>query len=141
MIHARFDTYVIEVPVGLGQADSSLNLRDLSSKQLSALLRERSVQGTPVHEIESERELRHALALAPLALGILGIPIGMVLEKGGRTMGFGASAGLLFLYYLVLVLGLSLAEKGTFPGGLSVWAANVLCVGVGASLLYRTLKK
>ncbi len=71
----------------------------------------------------------------------MGIPIGMVLEKGGRTMGFGASAGLLFLYYLVLVLGLSLAEKGTCPGGLSVWVANVLCIGVGTYLFYRTLKK
>lgn len=141
LMHARFQTYSIDVPVGFGQADSSVDLRDLTATQLTLFLREKRMQGLPTYEIESERELRHAIALAPLALGFLGVPIGMVLDRGGKTMGFGASAAVLFAYYLVLVFGLSLAEKGAVPHGLSIWGADVLCMVFGSLLLRKMLRK
>jgi len=141
LLHARFQTYSIEVSLGSMQPDSSIDIHDLTSPQLSATLQEKGEQGPMAHELVSELQLRHAVALAPLALGLLGIPIGMVLDRGGRAMGFGVSVAVLFVYYLLLVLGLSLSERGVSPAGLSIWVANLVCLGIGSGLYARMLKK
>jgi lipopolysaccharide export system permease protein len=141
LLHARFQTYRIDVPLGAGPANSSIDIHDMTSNELSKTLRGGQAQSGLIHELESEIELRHAIALAPLALGILGIPIGMALERGGKTMGFGATAAVLFGYYLALVLGLSLAERGKCPAEMSVWMANLLCMGGGVVLFRRMLSK
>lgn len=141
LLHARFQTYSIEVPLDTGAADSSIDIHDMTSNELSRTLKGGQSPRGLIHELESELELRHAIALAPFALAILGIPIGMVLEKGGKTMGFGATAAVLFGYYLALVLGLSLASRGKCPAVVSVWMANLLCVGLGVVLFRRMLSK
>jgi len=141
LVHIQFESYSINVPIGLGQADSSVDFRDLTSSELVPLLQQKKWEGQAGYEVESEVVLRYAVAFAPFAMALLGIPIGMILHKGGRTMGFGASAAILFGYYLILVLGLSLAEKGACPPWISIWGANFLCLGVGAILYYRMLQK
>ena len=141
LLHARFETYSIRVPLASGQNDSSWDVHDMTSGELSGHLRAGGLDGNIVNELKSELELRHALALAPLALVVLGIPIGMVLDRGGKTMGFGATAAVLFGYYLALVLGLSFSERGKFPAVPSVWMADALCVVFGIMMFRRMLSK
>jgi lipopolysaccharide export system permease protein len=140
LVHARFQTYLISVPLGAG-SDSSWDIHDLTSKELSQGLESGKFNVNIISLARSELQLRHAIALAPLALVVLGIPIGMVLDRGGKTMGFGATAAVLFGYYLALVLGVSFAERGKCPVIVSVWMANILCVVFGFLLFRRMLSK
>jgi len=141
LMHARFKIYSISVPLESGQNDSSWDMHDMTSRELSSALQVSGLDSNTARELKSELQLRHAIALAPLALVILGIPIGMVLERGGKTMGFGATVAVLFAYYLALVLGLSFAERGKCPIVPSVWMADLLCVVFGIMLFRRMLSK
>ncbi len=85
--------------------------------------------------------LRFAIAASPLALALLGIPLGIALEKGGRGVGFGASIGVLFLYYLLLIFGLNLAEKDALPALPALWLPNLFMGAVGFILYHRRLKR
>jgi lipopolysaccharide export LptBFGC system permease protein LptF len=49
--------------------------------------------------------------------------------------------GVLFLYYLLLVMGLNVAEKGKWPAAPALWVGNVAALAVGAELFRRRLAR
>lgn len=84
--------------------------------------------------IELHRRL--ALAFACLALALLGLGLGLRARGGGRAGGFLLTIALVFAYYILFILGIALARLGRLPPGLGVWAANLICLGLGAWLLF-----
>jgi LPS export ABC transporter permease LptG len=67
----------------------------------------------------------------------VGIPLGLSSKKGGKSMGFVLTIGLVFLYYFVSLTGISLGRGGKIPPGVGVWAANALFFLAGLILLRR----
>lgn len=84
-----------------------------------------------------ELDRRIALALACLALALLGIPLGLRMRAGGKAAGLVTTLLLVLAYYLVLVTGLALANQGQLPPWAGVGAADFLCFGLGLWLLWR----
>lgn len=85
--------------------------------------------------IELHRRL--ALAFACLALAFLGIPLGLR-AGGGKAGGFVLALLLVFGYYVLFILGIALSRQGRLPPSLGVWAADLICVGLGGWLLLGT---
>ncbi len=137
VVHIRFKHYNLQVPLSETTDAHNTTWRELTTPQLNAEIRRRIKENIPAGEVLAEYHLRYAIAFAPLALGLLGISLGMTLERGGRGVGFGAAAGVLFVYYLLLIMGLSLAQKDAFPALPSLWAANAVCFAAGAYLYRR----
>ena len=54
---------------------------------------------------------RLALALAPLAFFLVGAPLGVALDKRGRSAGFAITLGIIFFYYGLTITGSVLARK------------------------------
>jgi LPS export ABC transporter permease LptG/LPS export ABC transporter permease LptF len=88
--------------------------------------------------IEFNRRL--ALPTACLVLVLIGIPLGLSAKKGGKGAGFVLTIVLVFIYYFISIIGVSLARGGKVSPVLGVWMANIIFALIGTVLLWRTDK-
>jgi LPS export ABC transporter permease LptG len=89
--------------------------------------------------IEFHRRL--ALSTACLVLALVGIPLGLSSKKGGKSSGFVLTILLVFAYYFVSLVGVSLARQGKLSAGVGVWLADIVFFLTGAFLLWRAERK
>jgi LPS export ABC transporter permease LptF/LPS export ABC transporter permease LptG len=104
------------------------------------IVKPRNAQDTPVlrarwYLVEFHRRL--ALPTSCLVLALVGIPLGLSSKKGGKSMGFVLTIGLVFFYYFISLTGISLGRGGRIPPWSGVWAANILFFIAGIVLLRR----
>jgi len=90
------------------------------------------------YRIEFNRRL--ALPTACLVLVLIGIPLGLSAKKGGKGAGFVLTIILVFIYYFISIIGVSLARGGKVSPVLGVWMANIIFALIGIALLWRTDK-
>src|SRR5258708_10843143 len=74
---------------------------------------------------------RFALPTACIVLALVGFPLGMSAKKGGKSTGFVLTVILVFAYYFVSLLGVSLARQGRVPAGFGVSLADFVCLALG----------
>ena len=74
---------------------------------------------------------RFAFPFAALALGFLGVSLGISTRRGGRTSGFVLSLALIFVYYALITLGRNLAVSRAIPPLIGIWGANFFLLAVG----------
>jgi lipopolysaccharide export system permease protein len=79
---------------------------------------------------------KQAISFACLIFVILGAPLGVLVRRGGIGTGFVGSLGFFVLYYVLLVGGEELADRGIVPPLLAMWAANVVLGVAGLVLLW-----
>jgi lipopolysaccharide export system permease protein len=135
-LHMGFREYDLGVPLRPEALPRDRGWREYTGTELRREINARRARGQPAGEIQSEFHLRFALAFAPIALALIGIPLGMTLERGGRGVGFGAAIVVIFVYYLLLVMGMNLAERNTLPAAPALWIANGVAALLGLGL-YR----
>jgi lipopolysaccharide export LptBFGC system permease protein LptF len=88
----------------------------------------------------AERHQRIAWALGPFVLTLLGAPIGILLRKGSRLAGFGASLPGGTVYFLLATMGHVFATRLHMNPVAVVWFADGLFFLVGAVLLWRVYR-
>ncbi len=141
LTHTSFGSYKLMIPMKEEEKSKSTRFRNISNTDLKKLIGTMKTQKLPTAALEAEFHLRYAVAFASLALVLMGIPLATVIKKGGRGVGFGVSIVVLFVYYTLLILGLTLAEKNILPPFFSLWMGNVICILIGIILFYRMRRK
>jgi len=85
---------------------------------------------------------KFALPFACLALGFLGMSLGISTRKGGKTSGFVISLGIIFLYYVLMTAGRNLIVKRIVTPFWGSWAPTLFLVAIGIWLYrYSALEK
>lgn len=84
-----------------------------------------------------EMHNRLALPVASLVLALVGIPLGLFTRKGGKAVGVMVTVLLVFIYYILMASGLSLAKQGRVPPIVGLWVANVVFAAAGILMLAR----
>ena len=84
---------------------------------------------------------RFALPTACIVLGLVGIPLGLSSKKGGKSAGFVITIALVFAYYSVSLLGVSLAKQGKLSPFLGVWLADIVFLIGGSFLIWRAERR
>jgi len=87
-----------------------------------------------------ELHQRFALPLACVLLALVGIPLGISSQKGGKSAAFVLTVLLAFLYYLGYITLIGLAKKGSLPVPVAVWTPDAVFLIVGVVLLSRLEK-
>ena len=129
----------IELPATENKSDEPIPLGTMSTWTL----RNQARRADPVlarwYLIEFHR--RFALPTACLMLALLGVPLGLSSKKGGKSAGFVLTIVLVFGYYSVSVIGVSLAREGKVSPALGAWLANLVCLAGGLFLLWRAERR
>jgi LPS export ABC transporter permease LptG len=130
-------SYVVErsdqlrVSINTGRADivRRLNERDTNADAMDwEELRARVATGTAAQQKEAIRILnrRTALAAAPLVFSLVAVALGLRVRRGGRSIGVLLTLLVVIVYYLISLLGESLARVGTVSPYVGPWLATAL---------------
>ena len=104
-------------------------------KRWQRLLHELRHWQTDVHK-------RSAFSLAPLFLGMVAVPLGVLTRRGRRLVAFAlAIAVVLGGYYPLMAAASALGESGMLPPAVAVWGVSTLIAGAGAVLLWHVLRR
>jgi len=106
--------------------------RDLAALETAASGR-REAREIRAHRIEIHKKI--ALPAACFVLALLGLPLGLMTGRAGRTGGFSLGLVIILLYYVLLTAGESAAMDGRLSAPLGMWGPDVLLAAAGA-LLY-----
>ncbi len=134
----RLDQLRISIETGRAEILGRLNQNPMEPEELDwSALRKLAVSGLPAERSASERIFHRklALSLSPFMFALLGGTLGMRVRRGGRGLGALLALAVVIVYYLVSMLGESLSRVGTVSPGTGAWAATVLMLLLGLTLL------
>ena len=84
---------------------------------------------------------RFALPTACLVLALVGIPLGLSSKKSGKSGGFVLTILLVFVYYVISLVGVSLARQGKVSPWFGAWLADFVFLALAIFLLLRAEKR
>src|ERR1700736_4647008 len=142
--HYQISTFEqTDIPIPVPQSDSRdqepAPAAELATWELRAQAARSQKYAAPWYLIEFHR--RFALPTSCLVLALVGIPLGLSSKKGGKSAGFVLTILLVFAYYSVSLIGVTLARQGKVSAILGGWLANVIFFLGGAFLLWRAERK
>jgi LPS export ABC transporter permease LptG/LPS export ABC transporter permease LptF len=110
-------------------------LHALGLREVFRLSHTGSAQTARPYQIELHT--RFSYPFACLVLMLVGVPLGMVSKRGGRSSSFVMTIFLVFAYYLISSVGVAFAKSGKLSPFLGVWSANLLFTAAGVLLLHQ----
>jgi LPS export ABC transporter permease LptG len=84
-----------------------------------------------------ELHSRFSYPAACLVLMLVGVPLGVIARRGGKSSGFVFTLLLVILYYVLSYTGIALGRQNKLPAFLAVWLANILFASSGIFLLWQ----
>ncbi len=138
----RFEQLRFSINTGRADVVQRLNKRDTNADAMDwSDLRERVASGSEAEQKEAARVLnrRAALSLAPLAFSLLGAILGLRIRRGGKSVGVLLTIIVVIIYYLLSLLGESLARAGSISPYIGPWLATIFILAL--SLLFLFVKR
>jgi LPS export ABC transporter permease LptF/LPS export ABC transporter permease LptG len=141
--HYQISTFdKTDIPLDLpstSKADESLPATLLDTGALLEKARHSDPVSARWYLIEFHR--RFALPSACLVLALVGIPLGLSSKKSGKSGGFVLTILLVFSYYVVSLVGVSLARQGTVSPWFGAWLADLIFLALGVFLLWQAERR
>lgn len=138
----RFSTYDVGLDIG-GQLSSKkrrISRSELSWGELNSAL-SAATSAKSRRRLAVELHERIVIAFAPLVLVLVGAPLGLQSQRSGKGAGFSLALVVFLVYYVLLSLAGTIAEKGILPAALILWLPNICFFVVGIFFLQRTAKE
>jgi LPS export ABC transporter permease LptF/LPS export ABC transporter permease LptG len=129
----------IEMPSTENKSDESLPAGVMATGSLLTKAQRSDPVAARWYLIEFHR--RFALPTACLVLALVGIPLGLSSKKSGKSGGFVLTILLVFAYYVVSLVGVSLARQGKVAPWFGAWLADIVFFSLGLFLLMRAEKR
>jgi lipopolysaccharide export system permease protein len=80
---------------------------------------------------------KYSMAVACVVFVLIGIPLGLSVRRGGLGVIGVLAVGIFLFYWITLVQGEKLADRGLLEPWVGMWGANVLIGGLGLYFLLR----
>jgi lipopolysaccharide export system permease protein len=90
-----------------------------------------------IYQNEVEIHKKFAISIACIVFVLVGAPIAVRFPRGGVGLVIGFSLVIFAIYYIGLIAGESLADRGIMTPFWAMWAANIILTLVGMLLLAR----
>jgi lipopolysaccharide export system permease protein len=88
-----------------------------------------------IDKYEVEYHKKYAISMACIVFILIGAPLGSIPKKGGTSIGIAIAIGIILFYYICLIAGEDLSDRGKVSPMLSMWIPNFLMSFVGIVLL------
>jgi LPS export ABC transporter permease LptG/LPS export ABC transporter permease LptF len=127
-----------DLPLPLGQQNEMhLGRLDTAIYALPMSALEERAHGPDARRYLLELQTRFSYPAACLVLMLVGVPLGVISRRGGKSSGLVFTLLLVLLYYVLSYTGIALSRQGKLSPLLGVWMANLLFAGAGAFLLWQ----
>ena len=84
---------------------------------------------------------KYSIPFACLVFILVGAPLGIMAKKGGLGIGFSLSITFFLIYWISLILGEGLADRGIITPFWAMWGSNVIVGFFGAYLVFKAVKE
>lgn len=128
----RFKRYSVFVPLSVrAESPRDLDIQEMTTSVLRARVADPATTIQHRLEYRVEAAVRTVGALSPFVFFWVGVPLGMT-KRRTRGADFAASLGVLFVFYGLLVVGVSLGRRHDILASMAPWLCN--CVGMLAGI-------
>jgi lipopolysaccharide export system permease protein len=97
--------------------------------------------GRTIDKLEVEISKKHSIPFACVVFVLLGVPLALSVRQGGAGVSLGVSLLFILVYYLFLLGGEQLGDRGLIPGWLAMWSPNILLGALGVYLTARSIQE
>jgi lipopolysaccharide export system permease protein len=134
----------IRTPVAVTGLQGSVRQRIASQASGKARSLQSDIQGAKremgwkderLRSYQVEVHKKFSIAFACIIFMVIGAPLGLALRRGGLATIGAVALGIFMFYWITLVQGEKLSERGFFPPWFGMWIANLIMSGVGVWLL------
>ncbi len=122
-------------PIDLTARDKSLE--ELNSRALKAQIEAKRRTGQDATHDEVNFHLKWSVPFASLIFAIIGASVGIRPVRTSSSVGLGMSLLIIFAYYILMAVGMSLGLSHTIPAILAAWIPNIVVGIVGVILIPR----
>src|SRR5580704_13620121 len=127
-----------DLPLTLSpQSEMHLGRMDTAIYALPMSALEERTHGPDGRRFLLELHTRFSYPAACLVLMLVGVPLGVISRRGGKSSGLVFTVLLVLLYYILSYTGIALSRQGKLSPFLGVWMANLLFAAVGSFLLWQ----
>jgi len=133
----RFERYRVFMPLVEQAGPREPDLQELTTADLGRRIASPDIARERRLEYMAERAQRSASALSPLVFFWIAAPLGVGLKKRTRGLDFAASLGVMFVYYGLLVVGVSLGRRHDALAAAAPWIGDAIGLALGAWLTKR----
>ncbi|MDP6699256.1 MAG: LptF/LptG family permease [Candidatus Latescibacteria bacterium] len=88
-----------------------------------------------INEFEVEIHKKFSIPTACLVFALVGAPLGALIRRRGAAVSVGVSLFFFWIYWMFLIGGEELADRGFIPPTLAMWAPNIVFALAGWGLL------
>ncbi len=134
----RLDQLRISINTGRAELLENFSRKDVTTEELDwNELRQQQHSGSLAEQNDARRTLNRRLALsaAPLVFALFGGLLGMRVRRGGRGAGILLSIAVVIVYYLISLLGESLAKNNSVSAITGEWMATAIMLLLSLVLL------
>jgi LPS export ABC transporter permease LptF/LPS export ABC transporter permease LptG len=134
----RLEQLRITIDTGRAELLARLSKKDLQVEELDWNGLKQQAQSNSLNErrgAERTMQRRLALAVAPFVFALFGGLLGMRVRRGGRGAGILLSLAVVIVYYLISLLGESLATNNTVSAITGEWMATAVMILLSLILL------
>lgn len=138
----KFGTYFLPLDISGFKFKSNLEKKrkELSVRELWAQFVKLKNDGYVDNYVLTEIHQKIAMALSPLILTLIAIPLGIRTHRSEKSVGFAVALILGTVYWVALIGVSAVAKTGTFPPGIILHLPNVFFLAVGLGLMLKLLK-
>ena len=127
-----------DLPLTLGpQNEMHLGRLDTAIYALPMNALEARTQGPDARRYLLELHTRFSYPVACFVLMLVGVPLGIISRRGGKSSGLVFTILLVLVYYVLSYTGIALSRQGKLPPFIGVWLANLIFAFAGTFLLWQ----
>jgi len=127
-----------DLPLSLSQqSELHLGRMDTAIYAMPMPVLEKRTHGPDGRRFLLELQTRFSYPVACLVLMLVGVPLGVVSRRGGKSSGLVFTVLLVLLYYVLSYTGIALSRQDKLSPFLGVWMANLLFAAAGTFLLWQ----
>lgn len=108
--------------------------REMTIGELEVRIADLERLGESAHGARMEIHKKFSIPFACIVFGLIGLALGASNRREGRLASFVIGTAVIFVYYVLLWLGIGMARGQMLPAWLGVWLPNLVLLPLGALL-------
>lgn len=111
--------------------------REMTIGELRAHIAKLEGQGISAHNARMEVQKKFSIPVASLVFGLIGLALGASNRRDGKLASFVLGIAVIFVYYVLLYIGLAMVKGHMIPPWLGIWLPNLVLGPAGLLLFAR----